>query len=113
MVGIIGGGEVLEIVDDGDVKGTARAASDVLAEAEIVLGDLKEVAAGTRVGVGLQLLVPLHVLDLHVVVRHRTGLVWCRTTQGKLVRAEFDSGHKREGKTEWWRWRRLSGPFTQ
>lgn len=64
------GGEVLRVVDDGDEQGAARAPGDLLAEAEVLLGDLKHVAAGAGVGEGLQLLAPLHVLDLHIVVRH-------------------------------------------
>ena len=64
-------GEIFDVVDDGDVEGAARAASDFLAELQIVLGDLKEVPAGARVRVRLKLLVPLHVFDLNVVVRHR------------------------------------------
>jgi hypothetical protein len=31
---------------------------------------LKQVAAGARIGVCLQLLVPLHVLNLHLIIRH-------------------------------------------
>jgi hypothetical protein len=34
------------------------------------LGDLEEVAAGTGVRERLKLIVPLHVLDFHIVVRH-------------------------------------------
>lgn len=66
--------KVFEVVDDGDVEGAARAASDLFAEAEVVLGDLEEVPARARVRVRLQLLVPFHVLDLYVVVRHRFPL---------------------------------------
>lgn len=63
-------GEVLGVVDDSNEQGTARAAGDLLSEAEFLLGDLEKVAAGAWVGEGLQLLAPLHVLDLHLVVRH-------------------------------------------
>ena len=61
-------GEVLGVVDDGDVESAARAASDLLADTEIVHGDLEEVAARARVRVRSELLVPLHIFDLHVVV---------------------------------------------
>ena len=63
--------EIFDVVDDGDVEGAARASSDLLAQLEVLLGDLEQVPAWTRVRVSLQLLVPLHVLDLHLIVRHR------------------------------------------
>lgn len=69
MIGIME--KIFEVVDDGDVEGAARATSDLLAEFEVFLCDLEQVPARTRVRVRLQLLVPLHVLDLHIVVRHR------------------------------------------
>ena len=72
---LIGVGEkILDVVDDGDVEGAARASRDLLAEPEVLLGDLEQVTARARVRVTLQLLVPLHVLDLHLVVRHRFAL---------------------------------------
>jgi len=72
LVGI--GEEIFDVVDDGDVERAARAASDLFAEFEVFLRDLEEVPARARVRVGLQLLVPLHVLDLHIVIRHRFAL---------------------------------------
>ena len=63
--------KIFHVVDHGEVEGAARAAGDFLAESEVFFGDLEKIAAGTRVGEGLKLLVPLHVFDLHVVVRHR------------------------------------------
>ena len=68
-------GEVFEIVDDGNVEGAARAAGHLFAESELVFGDLEEVAAGAWEREGLELLAPFHVLDLHVVVRHRFALI--------------------------------------
>lgn len=69
MGGLLGVGEVLGVVDDGEEEGARGAARNLLPEAEVVERDLKEVAAGARVRVRLQLRVPLHVLDLHLVVR--------------------------------------------
>jgi hypothetical protein len=86
LVSLIGVSEkIFEVVDDGDVEGAARAASDLLAEAEVVLGDLEEVPARARVRVRLQLLVPFHVLDLHVVVRHRFPLLPLRLPLARSV----------------------------
>lgn len=77
--------KIFHVIDYGDVEGAARAASDFLADSEVFLGDLEKIAAGARVREGLELLVPLHVFDLHVVVRHRTEnlgfpprLIWGR-----------------------------------
>ncbi|GMH02727.1 hypothetical protein Nepgr_004566 [Nepenthes gracilis] len=60
--------EVLDVVDDGDVERAARAASDLLSEAEVLFRYLKQVSAWTGIGVRLDLLVPLHVLYLYLVV---------------------------------------------
>lgn len=72
LIGI--GEEIFEVVDDGDVERAARASSDFFAEHKVFLRDLEQVPARARVRVRLQLLVPLHVLDLHIVVRHRFAL---------------------------------------
>lgn len=63
--------KIFEVVDDSDVEGAARATCDFLADTKIVLGYLEEIAAGAWVRVRLQFLVPLHVFDLNIVVRHR------------------------------------------
>ncbi|XAR59761.1 hypothetical protein NMG60_11015718 [Bertholletia excelsa] len=63
--------EILDVVDNSYVEGTARASSDLLSEFELFFRDLEQIAAGARVREGLKLLVPLHIFDLHVVVRHR------------------------------------------
>lgn len=34
------------------------------------LSDLKQVSAGTRIGESAQFFVPLHILNLYIVVRH-------------------------------------------
>lgn len=39
------------------------------------LGDLKQVSAGTRIGESAQFLVPFHILNLNIVVRHAYS--WC------------------------------------
>jgi len=75
LVGI--GEEIFDVVDDGDVERAARASSDLFTELKVFHRDLEEVPARARVRVGLQLLVPLHVLDLHLVVRHRFALSLC------------------------------------
>ncbi|KAF5951182.1 hypothetical protein HYC85_009126 [Camellia sinensis] len=64
------GDEIFDVVDDGDVERTARASSDLFADLEVFFGDLEQVSAGTRVCVRLKLVVPFHVFDLHIVVRH-------------------------------------------
>lgn len=66
---LLGVGEVLGVVDDGEEEGARGAPRNLLPEAEVLERDLEEVAAGARVRVRLQLRVPLHVLDLHLVVR--------------------------------------------
>lgn len=66
---LLGVGEVLGVVYDGEEEGARGAARNLLPEAEVVERDLEQVAAGARVRVRLQLRVPLHVLDLHLVVR--------------------------------------------
>lgn len=71
IVAIGVGEKVIKVVDDSDVERAAWAASDLFADAELVLGDLEEVPARTWIRVRLQLLVPLHVLNLYVVIRHR------------------------------------------
>jgi hypothetical protein len=45
--------KVFEVVVDGDVERAAKAASDLFAEAELVLGDLEKVPTRARVRVGL------------------------------------------------------------
>lgn len=85
--------EILLVVDDGDVKGAAWASGDLLPELEVVLGNLEEVAAGAGVGEGLQLLVPLHVLNLHVVVRHLP-----RPPSKNRVVVSVSGGGEKEGK---------------
>jgi hypothetical protein len=66
---LLGVSKVLGVVNDGEEERTRRAARNLLPDAEVVERDLEEVAAGARVRVRLQLRVPLHVLDLHLVVR--------------------------------------------
>jgi hypothetical protein len=63
--------EILRVVNDGDEERTGGASRNLLPESEVVERDLKEIAAGAGIGVGLEFLPPLHVLYLHVVVRHR------------------------------------------
>ena len=75
-LGIRTASEVFHVVDDGDEERTARATSDLFAHSELILGNLKEVSARAWVGEGLKLLVPLHVFDLHIVVRHRFEIAW-------------------------------------
>jgi hypothetical protein len=74
LVRLLGVGEVLGVVDNGEEEGAGRAPRSLLTEAEVRERDLEEVAAGARIRVRTELLVPLHVLDLHLVVRrHLAG----------------------------------------
>lgn len=82
--------KIFHVVDDRDVKRAARAPSNLFAELKILLGDLEQVAAGAWVCEGLQFLVPLHVFNLYVVVRHRCSGGFGRFSgDGASATAEF------------------------
>jgi len=51
------------------------------------LGDLKQVPAGTRIGESAQFLVPFHILNLNIVVRHAYSC---------CVRSEGVQGRRKE-----------------
>lgn len=53
VVGFGIGKKVIEVVDDGDVERAARAPSDLFAEFELVLCDLKQVPARAWIRVSL------------------------------------------------------------
>lgn len=80
MRGLLGVGEVLLVVDDGEEEGAGGAPRDLLPEAEVGERDLEQVAAGARVRVRPELRVPLHVLDLHLVVRRHLPPLAARPT---------------------------------
>jgi len=67
--------KVLRIVDDSDIQGATRAASNLLTNFQIRLSYLEKIAAGTGISERLQFLVPFHILNLHVVVRHLASLI--------------------------------------
>ena len=60
------------------------------------LGDLEDVTARARICVGLQLVAPLHVLDLNLLVGH--GWVERGVGEGGGVCASEKRGEKREGR---------------
>lgn len=61
-------GEVVGVVDYADDEGTRGTMGNLFAVAQLLLCDLEEVTARALVGVGEELGVPGHVLDLDVVV---------------------------------------------
>nr|GLL24798.1 Protein MEI2-like 1 [Ipomoea trifida] len=61
--------KIFHVVDDGDVKRTTWAPSDLFTLLQLFHGDLEEVSARTRVCIRLKLFLPLHILDLHVIIR--------------------------------------------
>jgi hypothetical protein len=73
-VRLLGVGEVLGVADNSEEEGAGRTPRNLLTEAEVGERDLEQVAAGARVRVRREPLVPLHILDLHLVVRrHLAG----------------------------------------
>lgn len=68
--------KIFHVVDDSDVKRATRAASYLLAKLEIFLCDLEQIPTWTRICVRLQLLIPLHVFDFYVIIRHCFVVIW-------------------------------------